>query len=325
MGCLRRHGVDPESVADIIAKTHPNRLIVDIVSSQLDADRMDYLLRDSLMTGVEYGVYDAEWLLNAMCVGRDPGADTEDRPEQAWRLCLDRERGLYAAEQLILARHHMMLQVYMHRVTRGYEVMLLNLFQHAARLASEGSLPARTPEVIGVYFNQGIRMPLNDWMVFDETAMVGAIQAWSRSTAAEHAWLGRMSSGFLERARFYQGFGIGHLPLNVVMVIPEELSKAGLKKDLDWGLDNGEHLPYKGVLYGAARGAAEDEEQSTLSILLSDGDPAKKGQAIEGRSNILEGLDNDLQPLTRLYVDRSRLGAAEPVLRRLKVMDGGQS
>jgi uncharacterized protein len=69
---LEEAGISPNEVAQIIDKTHPSRLAVDVVSSQLDADRMDYLLRDSLMTGVEYGVYDADWLLNAMCVGRDP-------------------------------------------------------------------------------------------------------------------------------------------------------------------------------------------------------------------------------------------------------------
>ena len=104
---LSKHEIDPALVADVIAKVHPFRLAVDIVSSQLDADRMDYLLRDSLMTGVEYGVFDAEWLLNAMCIGRDPTAEESDPESHTWRLCLDADRGLFAAEQLILARHHM--------------------------------------------------------------------------------------------------------------------------------------------------------------------------------------------------------------------------
>lgn len=321
---LKESAIPPEEVASVIAGDYQHRLIVDIVSSQLDADRMDYLLRDSLMTGVEYGVYDAEWLLNAMCVGRDPASDDQNAGKRAWRLCLDRERGLFAAEQLILARHHMMLQVYMHRVTRGYEVMLLSLFKRAAEMCSTGKLPPGTPSVVSAYFKLGLGMTLDDWLVFDETAMVAAMQTWSTASSPEHLWLKKCSLAFLRRSRLYKGFPVGKLGVKKSMELASELSKSHLHDGSDWGLDNGEHLPYKGVYFGASKGGAE-EEASTLSILLSEGDPAKRGKPIENESNILKGLDNDPQSVARLYIDREKLVAAQPVLKRLGIVQGGEA
>ena len=92
--------------------------MVDIVSSQLDADRMDYILRDALATGVKYGSYDSEWLLNSLCIGTEPNEPAPGRETQ-WRLSLEEKRGLYSAEQLVIARMHMSLQAYFRRATRG--------------------------------------------------------------------------------------------------------------------------------------------------------------------------------------------------------------
>lgn len=312
---LRDHGIEPKSVADVIDKVFPHRLVVDIVSSQLDADRMDYLLRDSLMTGVEYGVYDAEWVLNSMCVGLDPYSDDGTG---AWRLCLDRDRGLFAAEQLILARHHMMLQVYMHRVTRGYEVMLLDLFKAVAQRAKSGVIPAGTPESVASYFRHGIEMPLQDWLLFDESAMVAAMQAWSLSDRDDERPIAERSAAFLKRERLVRGYSLSSLTPTQWVELVNGLRDANLAEGLDWGLDDGKHLPYKGVVHGAAKG----DEQSSLSILLSDGDSSTKAVALETVSNVMHNLDNDSQSVARLYVHRERVREAFPLLRRLRIAKG---
>jgi uncharacterized protein len=321
---LEEAGISPNEVAQIIDKTHPSRLAVDVVSSQLDADRMDYLLRDSLMTGVEYGVYDADWLLNAMCVGRDPGSSgsVTTTASQSWRLCLDHDRGKFAAEQMILARHHMMLQVYMHRVTRGYEVMLLNLFEQAARVAQQNKLPDGTPSPVRSYFDKGIEMSFDDWLVFDETSMVSALQVWSQVRQPEFQFLMTASRAFLQRDRLYVGFPLAKLKLSDSMRLQEGLEGAGLKKGIDWGLDDGEHLPYKGVYYGASKGGGA-EEQSTLSILLGDGDPSHPGRAIENESGVMKAIDNAREPISRIYIHREKLGDAKDLLESLKIKQGG--
>lgn len=323
-GVLKRHNIDPESVASIIDKKYPSPLIFDIVSSQLDADRMDYLLRDSLMTGVEYGVFDAEWVLNAMCVGSDPGLSVSELGgnlcPRAWRLCLDRDRGLFAAEQLILARHHMMLQVYMHRVTRGYEVMLLSMFRYVADLARAGQLPSGTPLPVKAYFESGIGMKHEDWIFFDETAMVAAIQTWS---VGDDRWLSRMAKAYLLRDRVFEAREIGGLPPTDTIKLHRRLEEQKLVENRDWGLDYGEHLPYKGIGYTASS-RGEGEEESALSILLSGGDPETKARASETESSILKDLDGNRQPVVRLYIDRQKMEIAQPILDGI-VKRGGAS
>lgn len=104
----------PKDVAAIIQHTHPNQILIQMVSSQLDADRMDYLLRDSYMTGTTYGQYDMSRILRTM------------------RICdskiVYKESGVQAIENYILARYHMYWQVYYHPTARSYEHLLQSIF-----------------------------------------------------------------------------------------------------------------------------------------------------------------------------------------------------
>ena len=79
----------------------------DIVSSELDADKMDYLLRDSYFTGVKYGLYDLEKIIESCLIDAN-----ETEPSLAIN-----SKGIYALEQLLLARYHMTQQVYWHRIS----------------------------------------------------------------------------------------------------------------------------------------------------------------------------------------------------------------
>ena len=95
----------------------------DIVSSELDADKMDYLLRDSYFAGVKYGEYDLEKLIESCYIS--------DHPET--QLALNSE-GIYALEQFMLARYHMKQQVYWHEVSLISDEMIVR----GATLAIEG-------------------------------------------------------------------------------------------------------------------------------------------------------------------------------------------
>ncbi|CAN5845769.1 hypothetical protein BH18ACI4_BH18ACI4_26890 [soil metagenome] len=69
---LRFHSSDlPAKVAAIIEGKFQPAALGQLVSSQLDVDRMDYLLRDSLMTGAKYGIYDLEWIINAPAIDEE--------------------------------------------------------------------------------------------------------------------------------------------------------------------------------------------------------------------------------------------------------------
>lgn len=90
------------------------RLLSQIISSELDVDRLDYLCRDAYFTGARYGTVDAPWLLASLSAYPADG--------QVW-LALD-AAALYAFEDFLLSRHHMFLQVYFHHKAVVYERML---------------------------------------------------------------------------------------------------------------------------------------------------------------------------------------------------------
>ena len=105
----------PNKVASIIDYSHPNDLLNQIVSGQLDADRMDYLLRDAYFTGTSYGNFDLERILRTMRVKE--------------RKIVMKESGIHTVEDYIMARYHMYWQVYFHPVTRSYEAILHSIFK----------------------------------------------------------------------------------------------------------------------------------------------------------------------------------------------------
>jgi len=104
----------PIDVASIIAKKHKNPILIQMVSSQLDADRMDYLLRDSYMSGTTYGQFDLSRVLRTMRLynGR----------------IVYKKSGVQTIENYILARYHMYWQVYYHPTARSYEHLLGCIF-----------------------------------------------------------------------------------------------------------------------------------------------------------------------------------------------------
>ena len=105
----------PNKVASIIDYSHPNDLLNQIVSGQLDADRMDYLLRDAYFTGTSYGNFDLERILRTMRVKESK--------------IVMKESGIHTVEDYIMARYHMYWQVYFHPVTRSYEAILHSIFK----------------------------------------------------------------------------------------------------------------------------------------------------------------------------------------------------
>src|ERR687894_257710 len=124
---LRSHSHDlPAKVASIIEGKFQPSALAQLVSSQLDVDRMDYLLRDSLMTGAKYGIYDLEWIINALAVDEE-----NDRIYVA-------ARGLYAVEEYLQARYYMFRQVYFHRTLRSAEAVLRSTLRRALELLEAG-------------------------------------------------------------------------------------------------------------------------------------------------------------------------------------------
>lgn len=113
---IEQEDVNPKTVASLLTKQFQprHRLLHEIISGQLDADRADYLLRDSHCCGVKYGEYDSERYLSMF---RATGE------ANSFRLVID-ERDLYVAESFLIARYHYNMQVPYHRTRMGYDIAL---------------------------------------------------------------------------------------------------------------------------------------------------------------------------------------------------------
>lgn len=108
--------IDIDHITDIFSPESKNKSSVvwkEIISGQMDADRMDYLLRDSYHSGVSYGKYDLDRVINTLCLCEDE--------ELGGHLVGVDEAGLHAVEGLLIARYMMFTQVYFHKTRVAYD------------------------------------------------------------------------------------------------------------------------------------------------------------------------------------------------------------
>jgi HD superfamily phosphohydrolase len=202
---------DPDSDVHRILSTHdpqlpqrvnqflrcePRRTFLnDMLASQLDADRFDYLLRDNLMTGSRYGDYDLNWLLHALTI--DPATN---RLAIAWK-------GLSAAEDYLQSRFHMYRNVYFHKVVRSAEGMVKLALQRAKRLAVQARLewPPRDHTVYKALL--GLRLTIDEFNDLDDVSVLHCFKLWTR---AADTVLANLCRGLLFR-RVYKTIDLSHL------------------------------------------------------------------------------------------------------------------
>ena len=118
-----------ETAIEIFSNTYPRKFLHQLVSGQLDMDRLDYLMRDSFYTGVSEGVISTDRILKMLTVVDD---------ELAVEL-----KGIYSIEKFIVARRLMYWQVYYHKTVLAVEYMQISILNRARALAADGrDLPA---------------------------------------------------------------------------------------------------------------------------------------------------------------------------------------
>lgn len=113
-----------ENVVKLLKKQDMRSLEKDIISGPLDVDKLDYIRRDSYFAGVQYGAFDLEKVIHSLIPIRISSEEQQ--------LGVD-EEGIYAVEQLLLAKYHMNAQVYRHRVRRITDAMLVRGIEFALR------------------------------------------------------------------------------------------------------------------------------------------------------------------------------------------------
>ncbi len=158
----------PELVARVVeGRFDQPRWVTDLVSSQMDVDRMDYLIRDSVYTGVTYGHFDLPRLINTLQV------DEEGRV-----VCST--KGVSAVEEYLLARYFMYWQVYLHKTTRSHELTLSGMWRRALHLWRDGKLseadvpPSLVPILRG-------SPTLGEYLALDDSDIIVAAKSWLNS------------------------------------------------------------------------------------------------------------------------------------------------
>ncbi len=132
--------ITPDLICDIYSGRDPGEnseftFLKSFMDSELDCDKMDYLLRDSLFCGVNYGKYDIERLISCLTVYIQDGAP---------RLAISKG-GVQAFEEFVLARYFMFVQVYFHRVRRFFDIMFARALQ---KILPNGKYPDTTEEYL---------------------------------------------------------------------------------------------------------------------------------------------------------------------------------
>jgi HD superfamily phosphohydrolase len=140
-----------------------------LISGQLDVDRMDYLTRDSFFTGVSEGVIGYDRILKMLTVHN--GA------------LMVEEKGIYSIEKFLVARRQMYWQVYLHKTVLSAEQMLVNIIRRAKELVGRGELPAEADTPLSFFLVQQAQVPfgeeyLDKFCLLDDQDIMGAIKGW---------------------------------------------------------------------------------------------------------------------------------------------------
>lgn len=152
---------------DIFTGAYPKKFLHQLISGQLDVDRMDYLTRDSFFTGVSEGVIGYDRIIKMLTVHE--GA------------LMVEEKAIYSIEKFLVARRLMYWQVYLHKTVLGAEMTLVKILQRAREvgLQQPGSLqPSTLTKFLLQQQPSFITNNLDEFCKLDDTDVVAAIKQW---------------------------------------------------------------------------------------------------------------------------------------------------
>lgn len=155
----------------IFKDEYPNKIFHQLISSQLDMDRLDYLRRDSFYTGVTEGNIGSARIIKMLNVADD-------------RLVVD-AKGIYSVENYLTTRRLMYWQVYLHKTTVGYEKILVNALKRAKLLAREGREIFASPalayflknDIDAAWFDSH-EEALSNYAELDDSDIWSALKVW---------------------------------------------------------------------------------------------------------------------------------------------------
>ncbi len=177
---------------EIFCNRYHKKFLHQLVSSQLDMDRLDYLKRDSFYTGVSEGVINTDRLIKMLIVDGD-------------ELMIE-AKGIYSVEKFIVARRLMYWQVYYHKTVVSAENILINLLKRAKYLTTTGVKVFGSPALLLFLENNFTKEDflknkelINRFAQLDDFDIFGAIKVWQQSNDKILAYL---ASSLVDRVLF---------------------------------------------------------------------------------------------------------------------------
>ncbi|HKL71145.1 MAG TPA: HD domain-containing protein [Marinilabiliaceae bacterium] len=173
----------------IFTNHYHKKFLHQLVSSQLDMDRLDYLRRDSFYTGVSEGVISSDRIIKMLNIHND-------------ELVVE-VKGIYSIEKFLVARRLMYWQVYLHKTALVAEQMLISVFKRARELSARGEKIATLPN-LDFFIQQAYSMEdfrrnnevLDHYAQLDDSDVMSALKIWSRH---QDKILRTLSQGLIQR------------------------------------------------------------------------------------------------------------------------------
>ena len=274
-----------DTAISIFKNEYPKHFLHQLISSQLDVDRMDYLCRDSFFTGVQEGRVASERLLKMLDVRDDK--------------LVVQVKGIYSVEKFLVARRLMYWQVYLHKTSVAAEQHLIKILSRAKELAREGKELFCSP-ALHFFLYQRVTVDLfapfsealDQYALLDDNDVLCAIKVWSLS---DDKVLSALSRTFLDR-RLFRGELLNE-PLT-------ETQKAALNKEYAAALGISEKEAQYMWSEHVSTSNTYSEKADSIDILYSDGTVRDIAEA----SEILDLASLTRKPIKR-YLFRFRLNS----------------
>lgn len=176
----------------IFNNKHKKHFLHQLVSSQLDVDRLDYLKRDSFFTGVSEGVVSSDRIIKMLNVVKN-------------QLVIE-QKAIYSIEKFLIARRLMYWQVYLHKTVLSAETLLVNILKRAKELSAQGSELFATP-VFQLFLKNNFtkadfekdKSLIGKFSLLDDNDVMASIKVW---TEHEDKILSALCTNLIERKLF---------------------------------------------------------------------------------------------------------------------------
>ncbi len=275
----------PNEVASVITGDYPNPQVVQLISSQIDADRMDYLQRDAYYTGVTYGKFDLSRILRVIRPYKDGIAF--------------QYQGMHAVEDYIVRRYQMYMQVYFHPVSRGMEVTLDRMLTRAHDLYRENKLAPVIP-MLEPFFKDDYT--IYDYLDLDDSVILYAVLAWTKS---EDRYLSELAQMFLHRQPLKSVEFNREKDAETVAHLRDLVDQLYFDQNYFTMTNRSSDISYDYKL----------KEKAPISLFYPDGEIIDLSEA----SPIVESLSDNLHGNDRLYVPRELLRRTPPAQQDLPI------